>query len=268
MSKLIVEGDSNYEFFTTNDGSPSICLSSDKFRPEAMHHRDGALAESLFVYKGVLHEALELGCPPRVLSLGIGCGYNEMIAVAYILHTKKTLSDFYLESFEGDTNLRTSFTNWLLDMTSASELQSEIYGTLNKVLDCVANEFTLKPQFIKSQLLELYEKKQFILREWLTSDTDFSTIFGVIFFDAFSSKSTPELWTENFLKMFLKKVAAPNCALATYAATGSLNRALKESNFILKKQKGFSGKRESTRALRLTNSVNRPIPMTMLGSNQ
>lgn len=259
MSNLFISDQTQYEFFTTADGSPSICLSSDKYRPEAMHHREGALAESLFIYGEALNEALDLGCPPRVLSVGLGCGYNEMIATAHVINSRWS-EEFYLESYEGDENLRNGFLQWLQsdsprDPLSLTNLQTQIHHTFDQVLALVAAVFKMSPAFLKTQLLALKERRQLVIHDWLTSRTLFPKKFGMIFFDAFSSKSTPELWNEIFLIEFLHKAAAENCGLATYAATGTLNRALKKSGFTLRDQRGFSGKRESTRAFRLTNGV-------------
>ncbi|MCB0351311.1 MAG: hypothetical protein KDD38_09025 [Bdellovibrionales bacterium] len=251
MGNLFIENQTQYDFFDTADGSPSICLSSDMFRPEAMHHRQGALTESLFVYHGVLKEALERECPPQILSVGLGCGYNEMITVAHFLNTETGLPvDFYLESFEGDLQLRQVFNNWLIDQAPDSPLEKSLSDTFERVSLLVAEHFFVEHELLKATLRDLIEAKKINIREWLTTETDFSYRFGVIYFDAFSGKSTPELWTEDFLFNFLARASAPQSGLATYAATGALNRALKRSGFILKEQPGFSGKRQSTRAFR------------------
>lgn len=269
MGNLFVENQTHYEFFTTADGSPSVCLWSDRFRPEAMHHRQGALAESLFVYHGLLEEGLSMNMAPQILSVGLGCGYNEMIAVAHFLSQKKSFETFYLESFEGDSLLRESFLEWMLqrpDISSQNEVGDEhgssvkkqLHLTFEKVALLISSHFRLAPNdTIKNQLRCLYDEKQFILRDWLTDQTQFQNRFGIIFFDAFSSQSSPELWNEDFLTALLEKAAQTPCGLATYAATGTLNRALKKSGFVLREQKGFSGKRQSTRAFRIfpTNTI-------------
>lgn len=253
MSNLFIDNQTQYEFFVTADGSPSICLTSDKFRPEAMHHRQGALAESLFVYHGVLAEALNRSCPPRILSVGLGCAYNEMITVAHFLaNSNEQLTDkFYMESFEGDPNLRLGFLKWLTSEKLSSSLGESLFLVFEQVAEIISKHFALSPSLLKLSLLNLIKSEQFIIRDWLKNDTIFTHKFGIIYFDAFSGKSTPELWSELFLTEFLDKAAAnENCGLATYAATGSLNRALKKTGFTLAEQAGFSGKRQSTRAFR------------------
>jgi tRNA U34 5-methylaminomethyl-2-thiouridine-forming methyltransferase MnmC len=252
MSNLFIENQTQFELITTTDGSPSICLTSDIFRPEAMHHREGALSESLFIYHGLLDEALKHHCPPRILSVGLGCAYNELITIAHFLaNSPQQLESFYLESFEGDDTLRNTFINWLAGAALNTQLEKQLANIFQKVLDLVSRHFNISPDKLKKATLTLYESKQFVIRDWLKSDTQFHNKFGVIYFDAFSNKSTPELWSDEFLNSFLSKTADSNCGLATYAATGALNRALKQNGFQLREQKGFAAKRQSTRALRL-----------------
>ena len=255
MGLVITESQTSYDFFITADGSPSICLSSSIYRPEAMHHRQGALSESLFVYHGVLSEALTRQAPPQILSVGLGCGYNEMIAVAHFLNAEQTQpfpQDFYLESFEGETEIRTAFLNWLNNKAEANpdELQKELRQTFSLVADKVSAHFQLKTDSLRQKMLQLVNEKKFVLRDWLRDDTSFTHTFGVIFFDAFSRQSTPDIWSDAFLIRFLNKVAADRCGIATYAATGSLNRALRATQFERTEMPGFSGKRQSTRAFR------------------
>ncbi len=281
MGNLIVENQVHYEFFVTGDGSPSIRLSSDKYRPEAMHHCDGALAESLFIYHEVLRQSLERGALARVLSVGLGCAYNELITVAHLLceasassddmtgdAVEKVCNSLYLESFEGDDRLRETFLQWLheshknvgvgLDIANESpspgqthnNLQQAVAGTFTQVLQKVSAHFKLSPELVKTTLQQMHEKGSFLQRNWLTGETAFAAPFGVIYFDAFSNQSTPELWSDSFLIQFLQKTAADKCGLATYAATGALNRALKQSGFVRESQPGFSHKRESTRAFK------------------
>lgn len=251
IDKTIVANQTRFDFLTTGDGSPSICLSNDRFRPEAMHHSDGALAESLFIYHRLLAESLEFGAQPHVLSVGLGCAYNEMISVAHFLAKGISFTDFYMESFEGVTELREGFLTWLHPTgDDEGELQTELQSTFDKVLRMVGQQFHISPNQLKSKLLELYAGDQFKLRDWLTASTEFNKKFGVIYFDAFSNKSTPDIWGEAFLVNFLQNAADEKCGLATYASTGALKRALKNSGFTLAEQPGFSGKRQSTRALR------------------
>lgn len=219
-------------------------------RPEAMHHRQGALSESVFIYLEALKEALSLNAPPRILSVGLGCAYNEFLAVAYLMATNQNFEHFYLESFEGDPILNQSFQSWLLSSAAQTPVIIELCKTFDTVLNLVGRELNVEPIKIKKKIIQLYEKKQLVIRDWLGAETQFTQQFSVIFYDAFSNQSTPQIWSDDFLTQFLNRAAQPQCVLATYAATGALNRCLRQAGFVLKTQPGFAGKRESTRAVR------------------
>jgi len=60
----------------------------------------------------------------------------------------------------------------------------------------------------------------------------------------------PELWQEVDLTRFIGEASATHSVLATYAATGALNRALRRNQFVLESKVGFAGKRQSTFARR------------------
>ncbi len=72
-------------------------------------------------------------------------------------------------------------------------------------------------------------------------------MFDLIYFDAFGARVQPELWTESiFYKMYnaLKK----DGILVTYAAKGSVRRAMQSVGFKVEKLPGPLGKREMLRA--------------------
>ena len=254
-----------YQFITTEDGSPSIRMwgtSSDgTMPPEAMHHCAGALSESLYIYGSLLEGLRAHGWwPPRILSIGLGCGYNEWIALAMMLHLQHSRNGhtaesadpcLYLESFEADSHLRETFQTWLIDKNILHEQITDPFSILfNDVLTRIAAHFELEAEQLKNWGRELYEGHQWIVRDRLDSKTHFERKFNAIFFDAFSTKANPKLWSDEFFDGFFLAAADVNCGFSTYAATGRLNRALKRAGFTLVPCQGFSGKRESTRAFR------------------
>ena len=86
----------------------------------------------------------------------------------------------------------------------------------------------------------------------LKNKTDFKNInhqnlFNLIYFDAFGFRVQPELWSVSlFKKMYiaLKKGGF----LVTYAAKGSVRRAMQEVGFTVERLQGPPGKREMLRA--------------------
>ncbi|MBQ0786651.1 MAG: tRNA (5-methylaminomethyl-2-thiouridine)(34)-methyltransferase MnmD, partial [Oceanihabitans sp.] len=81
---------------------------------------------------------------------------------------------------------------------------------------------------------------------------DFSEInekeaFNVIYFDAFGAEVQPELWTEEIFKSMYNALKQ-NGVLVTYAAKGTVKRALRSVGFHLKRLPGPPGKRHMLRA--------------------
>lgn len=248
-----------YRFIATNDNTPSLIIGALHQPTEAMHNSAGALSESLFIYGELLQETLRRGWKPQILSIGLGCGYNEWITLAM---TEKILpNDFYLESFEANPLLRESFIEWLsrnpsesaVSMESELTVKSEILFLFKTVLHLVAAHFQQSPLALFEKGRKLFTDKQWIFREQLSADTIFNKKFNTVYFDAFSGKTTPELWNEAFLDTFLEAATDTHCGLASYAATGQLRRSLKKAGFNAESRPGFAGKRESTYAFRSTN---------------
>ena len=74
-----------------------------------------------------------------------------------------------------------------------------------------------------------------------------TNLFNLIYFDAFGARVQPELWTEEiFSKMY--KALKDGGVLVTYAAKGSVRRALQAVGFTVERLPGPPGKREMLRA--------------------
>ncbi len=72
-------------------------------------------------------------------------------------------------------------------------------------------------------------------------------LFDVVYFDAFSPESQPEMWTEEgFEKLY--QAIKPGGVLVTYSCKGLVKRALKSAGFRIEKLPGPPGKREFLRA--------------------
>lgn len=242
-----------FHFITTEDGSPSLRLQisrgEDEPLSEAMHSLKGAFSETLYIYGTAIELAMKERFTPRVLSMGLGLGYVELLAAG--LAVKNDVSDFGGESFEIVPELREWFGTWL----TGGEIPSEFAKTYDDIEGRTSRHLELKPGAAKAALAESILAGRWQVREALTPSTKFSGLFGAICFDAFSSKSTPELWSEEFLMSFLAKAGAPSCVLSTYACTGALKRSLRNSGFEVQIREGFSSKRDSTFAVRRTSQA-------------
>lgn len=233
------------EVFITADGSPTLALKRTDGYSEKMHHSAGALSESFYIYHQALLELIKRGGPARVLSLGLGLGYNELLAVGEF--AKSGVGDWKLWSFEARDDLRQGFRQWVMsDLDPASAL-GEVFA---QVLTRVAGRLGLPTDELRVAMHQGLRTGQLELRSAFPRDNLGVEGCSCIFYDAFSKKMDPDLWEENELHKSLEKVSAAHCVLATYAATGALNRVLRSLGFKLESRAGFEGKRESTFAIR------------------
>ncbi|UCV12855.1 bifunctional tRNA (5-methylaminomethyl-2-thiouridine)(34)-methyltransferase MnmD/FAD-dependent 5-carboxymethylaminomethyl-2-thiouridine(34) oxidoreductase MnmC [Dechloromonas denitrificans] len=63
------------------------------------------------------------------------------------------------------------------------------------------------------------------------------------FLDGFSPPKNPEMWSPEFCKG-LSRLAAPGATLATWSVAGQVRQALSDAEFEVRKQTGFTGKRQ------------------------
>ena len=73
--------------------------------------------------------------------------------------------------------------------------------------------------------------------------------YDLIYFDAFGARVQPELWTEEIFKIMFVCLKEEG-VLVTYAAKGSVRRAMIASGFQVSKLPGPPGKREMLRAVK------------------
>ncbi|MEK6556053.1 MAG: MnmC family methyltransferase [Bdellovibrionota bacterium] len=259
----------NYEYkaLRTADGSPSLLMGEKQAfemqAPEAMHNSAGALTESFYIYYENIRSAQEHHLRPSYLSVGLGLGYNEAIIACHALKENLNPLKLSILSFERDAFIRENYVNWLLQDAKKQKTKKEgseqnkaedFWGPIfTEVLQVVAKHMKMDWKSAKHLLKSMYNEGSFkIENDMLTYDwAGNKRKFTSILFDAFSKKSTPDVWSEEFITRFLQSAADEKCILTTYAATGSLNRALRNNHFTLVDRKGFQGKRESTWAERL-----------------
>lgn len=80
-------------------------------------------------------------------------------------------------------------------------------------------------------------------------EIDGVALYDLVYFDAFGARVQPELWTEKvFAKMF--KALKPKGMLVTYAAKGSVRRAMQAVGFEVSRLPGPPGKREMLRSVK------------------
>ncbi|USN47369.1 MAG: hypothetical protein H6626_14460 [Pseudobdellovibrionaceae bacterium] len=228
----------------TADGSPTLQFGRIEDQNETMHNREGAFSESLYIYWEAMRTCVTKQWPLHFMSVGLGLGYNELILSGYMVSLQVAPNEkVKIQSFESEAWLTNNFVQWLSeeksefpDLTAAYEI----------VLQKVSEHFYVNPEAIRQWLLEMKKGEHWLPGGALTGSTRPPHLFNCILYDAFSSKTSPELWNEEFLIRFFEDFADKHCIFSTYAATGSLKRSLLKSGFTVEMRSGFGGKRNST----------------------
>ncbi len=245
MQKSQSWADKNYSIVKTEDGSPSLHWKLNaEAAGEMMHHRGGALAETEQIYGEVVRQALGLQAR-HFCSVGLGLGYNEMMIARDILRTNTPISEIRVTSYESDPFLVESFLFFLKNPAVISEINSIYQNIINLMAPAEIKQIT-------ELLLKLKEEGHWKISGALSAEVvaasmqSPSALYDVVLYDAFSSKTSPELWNEEFLNLFLEKMMSQKCFFSTYACTGPLKRSLKAHGFEVILREGFHGKRNST----------------------
>lgn len=214
------------EILVTSDGSTTIHLPDWN---EQYHSKHGAIQEAYHVF---IHSGLQLFFENKevsILEIGFGTGLNAFIT--------------FLEVQKHDL---------LVDYVGveAYPVKQEEVEKLNYVTELKAENYT--ETFKKMHSLPWEECHQvsnnFKLekRQQFFKDISDKNTFNLIYFDAFGARVQPELWTvEIFQKMY--NALTKDGVLVTYAAKGSVRRAMQQVGFTVEKLPGPPGKREMLR---------------------
>ncbi len=218
-----------HEVIMTEDGSHSIYVPE---LDEHYHSVRGAITESRHVF-------IEAGLKQlkkkdiRILEMGFGTGLNALLTLAEANQSDISFNYTGIEKYPLDKEITDSLNfESLIDHIAA--------GTLKLIHESPWHqEVMITPQFI-------LKKIQCDIHQMERIDE-----FDLVYFDAFAPEKQPELWTEDlFSKIFLSMKS--NSILTTYSSKGTIRRNLKAAGFLVEKIPGPPGKREITRAYKLS----------------
>ena len=205
-----------YQLVTTDDGSQT--LFSEHFN-EACHSTAGARAETRFHYiEGCrLSEMMEAFDEIHILEVGFGTGIGWLETREFFkTYPHKKLKFISLEMDE-------SLLEW--SVPEAKKISDHTY-----------------------QIVDMNCELQVLIGDARKSIHSLpSADFHAIYQDAFSPKRNPTLWTHQWFSE-LKRVAHPNCTLATYSASVSIRKSLVKAGWSVYEGPAFAQKRSSTRA--------------------
>lgn len=170
----------------------------------------------------------------RILEVGFGTGLNALLTALETEKSNISVSYLGLEPFPILTETLQQLNYCTFLAGNSEQFFTEMHASeWNK-------SYPLHPDFC-------FKKQQVGFME---VELQFAG-FDLIYFDAFSPEAQPDIWEP---KVFEKcyNVLAKNGILVTYCAKGAIKRALKSAGFIIENFPGPPGKREITRAYKLS----------------
>ena len=217
------------EIIKTSDGSTTIHIPEWN---EQYHSIHGAIQEANHVYiqHGLNYKTIN---EIAVLEIGFGTGLNSFMTFLEAQEKKLFIEYVGVEAYP-------IFEEELLKLNYVAELGATQF---TKIFESFHSCSWEEKHQITSHFT-LLKRKQFF------HEIEDENKFDVIYFDAFGARVQPELWTEEiFFKMFL--ALKSEGVLVTYAAKGSVRRAMQSVGFRVERLPGPPGKREMLRAVKL-----------------
>lgn len=217
----------------TGDGSSSIYL--PQFN-EHYHSHHGAVQESKHVFMKMGWEQQEWQGGVDILEIGFGTGLNAWLVLNEILRDPAAAIVHYtsLEKYPVALEIAEQLDYWKFGYGNASDNRQHFLSLHEAQWNAAVETYP-----------------GFVLEKLTTSLQDFETTrkYDLVFFDAFSPRVQPELWTkEIFDRMFA--AMDPGGILVTYCSKGEVRRNMIAAGFRVEKVPGPPGKREMLRAFR------------------
>lgn len=203
---------------------------------EHYHSSHGAVQESKHVFvEAGLKQALALihSKEVRILEVGFGTGLNFLLSFAHCEENKFSLNYTGIEAFPLDT-----------DLLKATHYQQYVDEAQWNALLASYDESFIRPT-------ELSDNCTLSIVHTKLQDFNVDAKFDLLYFDAFSVRHQPELWTDEMIAHACSFIN-PGGIFVTYAITGNLKRALKKCGLKIEKLPGAPGKREMLRAIKFS----------------
>lgn len=202
---------------------------------EHYHSKHGALQESkhVFIDAGLKQAVLSFPEKPiSILEIGFGTGLNFLMTSAYAKEQQLAIHYTGIEAYP--------LTKEELISTQYSQYVPSVIweGLISNYETVLTTPFTVQAN------------QQLRIDHTTLQDFSSSTLFDLVYFDAFSVQHQPEMWSDEIIGhvcSFLKTGGI----FVTYAITGKLKRALKSFGMKIEKLPGAPGKREMLRATKV-----------------
>ena len=214
---------------TTGDGSKTIQIEDWN---EQYHSKHGAVQEAYHVF---IEHGLRLfnNTSITVLEVGFGTGLNALITLLEAAKQQLTVDYIGVEAFPVSVD-EISALDYCRQLGA-----DNVEASFNKMHSSNwEEEVAITPDF---SLLK--QKKDF-------RQIDEENLVDLVYFDAFGARVQPDLWTEEIFSI-MHNALKQEGVLVTYAAKGSVRRAMQAVGFTVERLPGPPGKREMLRAIKM-----------------
>jgi len=222
---------SDNQLIISDDGSHTLI--SDQFGV-SYHSTHGALQESITVFlaAGLHYAKHNFSAKIKVLEMGFGTGLNALLTLIESEKYRTPISYSTIEAYP----------------ISIDEARSLNYID---ILNCDKHLDQFEAMHTAPSLEQISLTDRFTFRKHLCAiqDLEPQEKYNVVYYDAFSPTTQPELWDEPMMKR-IYDLLDDEAVFVSYCAKGSFKRALKAAGFKLEPLPGPPGKREMTRALK------------------
>lgn len=196
----------------------------------------GAVQESehVFLKNGLNYVIDKKTMLINILEVGFGTGLNCLLT--FLEHEK---------NFSHKKILYIAIEKYLLNASMVSKLKEYSpfinHQKLFETIHSDKQEISISENFLLKKIAE----DVFLALDKISMDT-----IDVVYYDAFSPLSQPEMWQEDIFLKIYKKLNQGGI-LVSYCAKGDFKRTLKKAGFKVETLKGAPGKREMTRAIKI-----------------
>lgn len=216
------------EIIITSDGSTTIHLPEWN---EQYHSKHGAIQEAYHVF---IKHGLESSSKSEIsiLEIGFGTGLNAFITFLEAANNNLNIDYVGVEAYPVAMDE-------VEKLNYVSELNADSFSTYFEKM----HEVEWEKKLAISDDFYLTKRQQFF-----HEITDLNS-YDLVYFDAFGARVQPDLWTEEIFAIMFKAMKSDS-VLVTYAAKGSVRRAMQAVGFEVERLPGPPGKREMLRALK------------------
>ncbi len=203
---------------------------------EQYHSKHGAVQEARHVFlKMGLHAFLEKVNRKQIsiLEIGFGTGLNAFLTILEAEKLDIKIDYTGVEAFPVSPD-EVEHLNYpeAAEAKERGDIFQKLHDTEWEKVEEITTFFSLTKQ--QKKFSEISDQEQ----------------YDLIYFDAFGARVQPELWTEEIFRLMFAALKSGG-VLVTYAAKGSVRRAMLACGFQVEKLQGPPGKREMLRAVKL-----------------